>query len=259
MKKKTLIYLIFLAVIIICAIFIYFLKIDDKINNNINNNTGQEKLLENNNSDKKSASLKTSKKSQTIIPESYLLDVPFTSQAPYANWDFDHNEGCEEASVLMMKEFISSNHIEKLDPKYADNQIMKMINYEKDIIGSHIDFTANQTVKYLLKDFYKINTKVVSLDLEIIKQNISNSKPVIVPFAGRELHNPNFKTPGPIYHMLIIRGYKNNGSTIITNDPGTRNGQSYEYSWDTILSAAHDWNGSAEKMLSGKKVMIILN
>ena len=258
MKKKTLIYLILISIIIICGILFYLLKIDDNSNGNTSENTSQEKTTQKTNYNNKDTNLKIPEKSSPKIPDSYLLDVPFTSQAPYTNWDFDHNEACEEASVLMMKEFVSGNKQAKLDPKYADSQIIKMINYEKDLLGSHIDFTAKQTVDYLLKDFYKINAKVVNLDLNTIKENISNGKPVIVPFAGRELKNPNFKIPGPIYHMLLIKGYKNNGSIIITNDPGTRNGQNYEYSWDTVWSATHDWNKTGDQILSGKKVMIVL-
>lgn len=258
MKKKTLIFLIIIAIVVICAVLFWFYFLDNKTNNNINENTSQDKTTAENTAANRSSKLKIPKKTPTKVPNSYLLSVPFTSQAPYANWDFDHNEGCEEASVLMMKEFIFENRAAKLDPRYADGQILQMISYQKDLLGSHIDLSAEQTDKYLLKGFYKINARIVPLDLNILKQNIAQNKPVIIPFAGRELHNPNFKTPGPIYHMLIVKGYKNSGSIIITNDPGTRNGQSYEYSWGTIYNAAHDWNKTDDQILNGKKVMIVL-
>src|SRR3954467_10835183 len=35
------------------------------------------------------------------LPRTLLLKVPFTPQAPTANWDELHNEACEEASSLM--------------------------------------------------------------------------------------------------------------------------------------------------------------
>src|SRR5688572_5442442 len=35
------------------------------------------------------------------LPKTLLLKVPFTPQAPTANWDELHNEACEEASSLM--------------------------------------------------------------------------------------------------------------------------------------------------------------
>ena len=34
------------------------------------------------------------------IPEKYLLDMPFYSQAPLSKWDAFHEEMCEEASAL---------------------------------------------------------------------------------------------------------------------------------------------------------------
>jgi len=39
---------------------------------------------------------------KSILPESYNLGVPFTSQAPEANWQIPFKEACEEASVLMV-------------------------------------------------------------------------------------------------------------------------------------------------------------
>jgi hypothetical protein len=73
--------------------------------------------------------------------------------------------------------------------------------------------------------------------------------------AGRQLGNPNYKQPGPLYHMLVIKGYKKNGD-FITNDSGTRKGADYIYQADVIMQAMHDWNGG--KVKTGKKVMLIV-
>src|ERR1043166_5721644 len=43
------------------------------------------------------------------LPASLLLPVPFTPQAPYANWDQLHNEACEEASSLMAGAYFAGN------------------------------------------------------------------------------------------------------------------------------------------------------
>jgi hypothetical protein len=40
--------------------------------------------------------------------------------------------------------------------------------------------------------------------------------------------------------MLVIVGYDSNG--FITNDPGTRKGEGYRYSFATLMAAIHDWN-----------------
>lgn len=66
------------------------------------------------------------------------------------------------------------------------------------------------------------------------------------------LGNPYFTPPGPIYHMLVIKGY--NLTEFITNDPGTRRGADYVYSYQTLMKAIHDWNnGNVE---SGKSATI---
>jgi len=53
------------------------------------------------------------------------------------------------------------------------------------------------------------------------------------------LKNPNFKAPGPIYHMLVIKGLTKTGD-FITNDNGTRNGHNYIYKPDILYAAIHD-------------------
>ena len=40
------------------------------------------------------------------IPDVYNLDVPFSSQAPFAIWDEIHKDACEETSVLMAARFV---------------------------------------------------------------------------------------------------------------------------------------------------------
>ena len=45
--------------------------------------------------------------------------------------------------------------------------------------------------------------------------------PVLLPAAGRLLRNPYFSGQGPLYHMLVVKGYTRDGK-IITDDPGTR-------------------------------------
>jgi len=74
-----------------------------------------------------------------------------------------------------------------------------------------------------------------------------------VPAAGRELGNPNFTDPGPLYHMLVVRGYTENN--FITNDVGTRKGENYQYKYDVLMNAIHDWNGG--DVNNGQRVVIV--
>ena len=86
-----------------------------------------------------------------------------------------------------------------------------------------------------------------------------------MPSAGRELGNPNFKSPGPIYHNLVIRGYTKDGK-FITNDPGTRKGEQYIYDQDVVMAAIHDWVPKGDRTIAangdvatGQRVVLVVS
>jgi hypothetical protein len=88
-----------------------------------------------------------------------------------------------------------------------------------------------------------------------MKAALAEGKLIIVPAAGRQLGNPFFQTPGPPYHMLVLRGYTKDGH-VITNDPGTKRGENFAYTWTTLINAIHDWNGGDVE--NGAKVVIVI-
>ncbi|MBX4205075.1 MAG: C39 family peptidase [Candidatus Doudnabacteria bacterium] len=188
------------------------------------------------------------------LPEEINLDVPFTTQAPKVNWDADHEEFCEEASVLMAAAYINNFTIPNAD--FAEEKLQAIKNFELGEFGYFQDTTAAETA-VILKKFYKVNSieVVANPSLNDIKQALAKGKIIVAPFAGRELGNPNFTGDGPLYHMLVIKGYTKDGK-IITNDPGTRKGANYIYSSQTILDAMHDWNHG--DVTHGAKAMIIV-
>ena len=71
--------------------------------------------------------------------------------------------------------------------------------------------------------------------------------------AGRELNNPYYKAPGPIYHAVVVKGYVN--GKFITNDPGTSHGHDYLYDPQTLINANHEWN--AANIDQGRHAIII--
>jgi hypothetical protein len=187
-----------------------------------------------------------------VIPESINLAIPFTSQAPHANWDLPYQEACEEASMLMAARFLQGRTIDGAND--ADQAILQLVDHATNVMHYPIDSTAQETAN-ILEDFYDLDTELIyNFTWEDVKKALAQGYPVILPAAGRQLGNPNFTSPGPIYHMLIIKGYTS--SVVITNDPGTRKGADYQYSYDTLLHAAHDWNSG--DVANGKKVIIVV-
>ncbi len=186
------------------------------------------------------------------IPAELNLAIPFTSQAPLTNWDALHEESCEEASVLMAARFLQGRSIESADD--ADTAILTLVQYNENELHQAIDTTAAETA-HLIEEFYDLNTEVIyDWTWDDVKQALAQGYPVILPAAGRELGNPNFTAPGPIYHMLVIKGYT--ADRVITNDPGTRRGADYTYSYDTLMQANHDWD--PENINDGAKVILIV-
>lgn len=188
------------------------------------------------------------------LPEKVLIPMPFTTQSPFANWDERHEEACEEASLLMVAYFLQGK---KLNPTVAENELQKMIDFQLKYYGFYKDSTGEQIVT-LAKDYFSIkNLKVVyDFKKEEIKKELAKGNPIIILAAGRELGNPNFSGLGPPYHVLVAKGYE--GNTIITNDPGTKRGEGYRYDLDTLYYAIHDFPGSKERILEGRKAMIVI-
>lgn len=188
------------------------------------------------------------------LPSEFNLAVPFTSQAPYSNWDLPYQEACEEASMFMVSEYYKGTVSGKIDPAVADAGILDIVAFEEDFLGMYLDTTANETAQVI--DFYYDLTATVIEDptIEQIKAEIAAGRPVIVPAAGRELGNPNFTGIGPLYHMFVIKGYTED--KFITNDPGTRNGESYVYDISVIMDAMGDWN-NGDPANGAKRVIFV--
>lgn len=181
-----------------------------------------------------------------------VLAVPFTSQAPDSNWDMPYQEACEEASMIMVAEYLAGNHTMRLSIDYADKKILELVAWE-EANGYAIDVTAKQVVA-ILRERYRIAAQVEPYSADRLRQAIQAKQPVILPAAGKLLMNPNFKNGGPLYHMLVVKGFEAN--EFITNDPGTRKGENYRYDESAFSRAVHDWNNG--DVTHGEQLMIVV-
>lgn len=189
-----------------------------------------------------------------VIPDTLYLRVPFTPQAPTANWDQLHNEACEEASAIMAYEYFSSSTDIALSSKFVEYEIAKLTEWQDKNFGYHLDTSSAETAQ-MISQVYGLQIKLIdNFTADEIKKELVQNHLVIISEYGRALGNPYYKQPGPIHHMLLIKGF--DGANFITNDSGTKRGLNYIYAFDTIYSAAGDWDHSANNVDLSKKIAI---
>ena len=179
------------------------------------------------------------------------MDVPFYVQAPLVQWDAVHEEACEEASILMVLSYFGRQTF--TTPEEVDAALLALVD-RAAALGFPVDLTAEQVRTVILDAMPSLDVSLLNdPTVEQLQNALRDGSLIIVPAAGRSLGNPYFQTPGPLYHMLVLRGFTRDGY-VITNDPGTRRGEAYVYRWDKLLDAMHDWNGGSVDQ--GKKVVI---
>ena len=219
-----------------------------------------EDTLEENENENESLNNSSKEEKKEIIEEkNVLFNVPFTSQAPFGDWsDPRKQDGCEEAAVIMAMAWIEG---EKLTLDIADKRINAISAYEEKEYGNFYDTNAEDTVKRIFKGYFKYeNVEAISnINKEDIKKELFKGNLVIVPTNGRLLENPNYISPGPTTHNLVIIGYDINSKEFITNDPGTRNGEKYRYGEDILENALLDYpTGNHEEIKEERTAMIIV-
>ncbi|MBU1123983.1 C39 family peptidase [Patescibacteria group bacterium] len=189
----------------------------------------------------------------TRLPSITLLEVPFSPQAPFANWDDPYQEACEEMSLIMIHHFIDGSDLTK---EQADEELIELTKWEKEN-GYPEDVTLSQLAEISCKYYKYCTTNLITeVTIDRIKEELIKGNPIIIPAAGRDLDNPYFSGEGPWYHMLVIKGYDK--KRFITNDPGTRRGEGYKYEYSVLLNAVHDWTGIKEDIRNGDQIMLVI-
>ena len=195
--------------------------------------------------------------SPTSTTDALNLPIPFTPQAPTGNWDELHNEACEEAGAIMANAYLTGDKETTIPAARVETEINTLTVWEDKTFGYHLDTTAQETAQ-MIQAVYNLKATVIQgYSLQDIKDQINLHNVVILPVDGQVIGNPYYKTPGPIYHMLVIRGYS--GSTLITDDSGTKHGENYPYAFSTLYAAGADWNHSTNTIDRNKEIMIIVS
>lgn len=179
-------------------------------------------------------------------------DLLFMSQAPLERWSDDtFQNACEEASMLMVKFFHEGVNIVPA-PFVLQQSLLQMVAYEQqhDVYKS----MSVYDVQRLFHEVYHVDSSSVidNPSLDTMKKYLESSV-LLVPASGEVLANPNFRRPFPAYHMIVVLGYDDATGEFIVNDPGTKFGKDFRYSYAMVMEAMHDWNGSRETILTGAK------
>jgi hypothetical protein len=170
-----------------------------------------------------------------------LLNVLFTSQAPFSKWiDLRQEDGCEETTSFMAVKWALGQTFTKQN---ALDSILGSSEYTLKKYGEYRDVSSIDTLNWIIKDYfnYKNATQKKNVTKADIISELEKGNIVIAPMNGQILHNPNYVQPGPKHHMLLIKGYDPIKDIFITNDPGTRNGNSYIYNSDVLYNAIRDY------------------
>jgi hypothetical protein len=192
-----------------------------------------------------------------IYPTSAIgktIPVPYTSQAPYGYWGQPWQDTCEEASIIMVDAFYNDK---KLNKKTVKADLLDILKKKNKAFGYSLDEDASKITKMINK-FYNWRAKVVKKPtLEMLKAEIDEGRPVIVPLYGKALKNKYFLNGGPYYHVLVISGYDDAKKEFITEEPGLNTkGLDFRYKYDTIMNAVHDLGSRRSLTKNSKKVAI---
>jgi len=255
----------FIAVIIVSALiiilptflderdFIFINKINEPIS------TSTEIILDINKKEEIKAGGYVQGKVAAKTKQNILLDVPFTSQAPFGDWsDPRQQDGCEETAVIMAMYWTKNK---SLISQEALDEILALSKWQTENYSEYRDTSAFDTAERLFGEYFEYRNFEVIYDFsaEDIIAELQQGNLIITPMNGQKLVNPYFTPPGSERHMVVIRGYDFSTKEFITNDPGTKRGEAYRYKQDAFMSAIRDYpTGYHEDINKIIKAMIII-
>lgn len=192
------------------------------------------------------------------LPQSVLLNVPFTSQAPLGEWnDRRQLDGCEETSIKMAMMWVYGN---AAPPEEVRRDIINMSELEKVVFGSFEDTSAADTAS-LFKSFYNYDKVSVAYGITTtdIKVQLAAGHLVLIPLNTRSLKNKIYRR-GPVRHTVVVVGYDNQRKEMIINDPFFAHGANVHVKESELQKALGDYKtGMHLPAGSRAKAMIVVS
>jgi uncharacterized protein YvpB len=180
--------------------------------------------------------------------KSFILDVPYVSEAPEGNWSGDWINACEEAVIAMVEKYYEGKKTVSIVE--AKNVLQKLFDEQNKLYGDNKNADASQIEEIVsLHSSFKPTIKR-NPTLDEIKNEILNGRPVISLHRGFDLKNPNipFSPTKSSYHTLVLFGFDDLKQEFITHDPGDDvSGDGHRYSYEIIMNSLHDYNRETDQ------------
>ena len=193
-------------------------------------------------------------------PARILLQVPYTTQAPLKNWA-QHQESCEEATIIMLAAYWKGSKAVVMNPQSADTQIATLVRWQVQHWGSEDDLT-DQRMGELAKEYYGYGYEIVPNDPQVIREQLAAGRPLIAEVRTHGLGNTRY--PGyyshyeqrgwSVPHFVLIIGYDSTG--VWLNDPGTSWGRGYHLSYKQLTHAIDDLNQNYPALNNGQVLLV---
>jgi hypothetical protein len=188
------------------------------------------------------------------LPTTFSLPVPYTTQAPDGAWE--KNANCEEASAVMAQAYFSGDTREELPATDTLSSMADLVRWEETNLGHSIDTGATEIARMIEENFQLTTKELTQFTEHDLKKELFNNHVLILPVNLKLLGNAKYQGAGADYHVIVIRGYTEQG--FLVNDPGTTNGKNNTYSYATLSSAAADWDSANHKLDPSRNVVLVV-
>lgn len=179
---------------------------------------------------------------------SFLLPVPYISEAPEGDWSGDWVNACEEATIAMVDNYYKNGG--EVSISHAKNYLQNLFAKENDLYGHNKNTDAHQILE-LINFFGSFKAEIkTNPTIENIKTELLDGRPIISLHRGFDLKNVNipFSPTKSSYHTIVVVGFDDITSEFITHDPGDdKDGVNHRYSYSDFMFSLHDYNKDTDK------------
>lgn len=157
----------------------------------------------------------------------------------------------------MANAFLSGTTENEVPAGEAQKAINNLKIWEKGNLNYNANTGADATTN-MAQGAFALKVQQIRDFTELdLKKALAAGHPVLLPLNAKILKNTKYQNGGPLYHMIVIRGYNEKG--FIVNDPGTNEGNNNVYPFAVLEAASSDWNQTTKMMDPNRKIVLVLS